>query len=142
MSTTGFASFDSTLEKTNRVLRDVEEHYGWTKKQRSRSYAALRSVLHALRDRLTVEECADLSAQLPMLIRGIYYEAWNPSHVPVKLHREEFLERVAAQLPYEVEGEVEDLVQTTLRALRPHITEGEWTDIKDGLPKEVAEVLP
>jgi uncharacterized protein (DUF2267 family) len=142
MSTTGFASFDSTLEKTNHVLRDIEEHYGWTKEQRSRSYGALRSVLHTLRDRLTVQECADLSAQLPMLIRGIYYEAWNPSHVPVKLRREEFLERVAAQLPYEVEGKVEELVQTTLQALRRHITEGEWADIKDSVPKDVAEVLP
>lgn len=142
MSTTGFASFDSTLDKTNRVLRDIEEHYGWPKGQRARSYAALRSVLHTLRDRLTVEECADLSAQLPMLIRGIYYEAWNPSHVPVKLRREEFLERIAAQLPYEVEGKVEDLVQTTLQALRRHITEGEWADIKDSVPKEVAAVLP
>jgi uncharacterized protein (DUF2267 family) len=31
-------------------------------------------VLHALRDRLTVEEASDLAAQLPMLIRGLYYE--------------------------------------------------------------------
>ena len=36
----------------------------------NKAYLALRTVLHALR----VEEAVDLGAQLPMLIRGLYYE--------------------------------------------------------------------
>ena len=38
----------------------------------------LRAVLHAVRDRLTVDE----TAQLSELIRGIYYELWDPSTAP------------------------------------------------------------
>jgi uncharacterized protein (DUF2267 family) len=54
------------------------EAYGWPKERRNQSYAALGAVLHALRDRLTVEETAQLGAQLPMLVRGIFYAEWDP----------------------------------------------------------------
>jgi uncharacterized protein (DUF2267 family) len=139
---TGYASFNATVHKTNRVLREIERAYGWPKERRNQSYGALRSVLHALRDRLTVEEAAQLSAQLPMLIRGIYFEGWDPSDVPVKMHREEFLERVRRNFPWEVEGGTERLVQRVLQALRLHITEGEWEDVKSSVPQDLAAVLP
>jgi uncharacterized protein (DUF2267 family) len=58
MGATGFSSFKTTEDKTNRVLREIEEAYGWPKERRNQSYAALRAVLHAVRDRLTVEETA------------------------------------------------------------------------------------
>lgn len=142
MADSGFSTFNATVDKTNRVLKQIEQAYGWPKERRNQSYAALRAVLHALRDRLTVDEAAQLSAQLPMLIRGIYFEGWDPTDVPVKLHREEFLERVERQLPYEVEGGTELLVQRVLRALQVHVTEGEWEDIKSSVPRDLASVLP
>jgi uncharacterized protein (DUF2267 family) len=58
------------------------------------------------------------------------------------MHREEFLERVRREFPYEVEGGMEPLVQTVLRALRHYVTEGEWEDIKSSVPKDLAVVLP
>jgi uncharacterized protein (DUF2267 family) len=142
MGDTGFATFDATVDKTNRVLKQIEQPYGWPKGRRNQSYGALRAVLHALRDRLTVEEAAQLSAQLPMLIRGIYFEGWDPTDVPVKMHREDFMERVRRQYPFEVEGDVELLVQRVLEALRSHVTEGEWDDIKSTMPKDLASALP
>ena len=82
MSNTGYRAFDATVDKTNQVLKAIEEAYQWPKERRQQSYAALRAVLHALRDRLPVQESADLAAQLPVLIRGIYYEGWDPARVP------------------------------------------------------------
>ena len=40
------------------------------------AYSVLRAVLHQLRDRLTPEEAVDLAAQLPLIVRGIYFEGW------------------------------------------------------------------
>ncbi|MET7764546.1 DUF2267 domain-containing protein [Streptomyces sp. NPDC005336] len=141
MAQTGFPSFNTTVDKTNHILKEIEQAYGWPKERRNQSYAALRAVLRNLRDRLTVDEIAQLGAQLPILVRGIYYEGWDPSHVPVKMGREEFLERVREEFPYAVEGGTERLVHTVLQAVRPHISEGEWEDIKSVVPKDLASLL-
>jgi uncharacterized protein (DUF2267 family) len=142
MGGTGFSSFKTTEDKTNRVLREIEEAYGWPKERRNQYYAALRAVLHALRDRLTVEETAQLGAQLPMLVRGIFYAEWDPSKVPMKQNREDFMQRIREQFPYQIEGSIEQLERTVLQALRRYITDGEWDDIKSAMPKDLAAALP
>jgi uncharacterized protein (DUF2267 family) len=69
------------------------EVLGWP--NRHKAYLALRATLHALRDRLTVEEVAQLGAQLPTLIRGFYYEGWDPTGKPLRVrHKEQFLARL------------------------------------------------
>ena len=128
MVDTGYSSFSTTVDKTNWILKEIEQTYGWPKERRNQSYSALRAVLHALRDRLTVEEGAQFAAQLPMLVRGIYYEGWDPSRLPRKMSRDEFLQRVRQEFPYDVKGGMESLVHAVLHALRHHVTEGEWED--------------
>lgn len=142
MSETGFSSFKTTEDKTNRILREIEEAYGWPPERRNQSYAALRAVLHALRDRLPVNEAAQLGAQLPMLVRGIYYTGWDPAEVPMKMDRDEFMQRVRESFRYEIDGDTEQLVSTVLQALRHYITDGEWDDVKSVMPKELASALP
>jgi uncharacterized protein (DUF2267 family) len=143
MTNTGYSSFDTTLHKTNRILRHIEESCGWPKERRKQSYHALRAVLHALRDRLTVDEAAHFAAQLPMLVRGIYYDGWDPSRVPKKMHRDEFLDRIRSEMPeFEVPGGTEVLVHTVTDALRLYTTEGEWRDVKAEMPKDLAALLP
>jgi uncharacterized protein (DUF2267 family) len=141
MVDTGFATFSATVDKTNRVLKDIERAYGWPENRRNQSYAALRAVLHALRDRLTVQETADLAAQLPMLIRGVYYSGWEPSRVPMKMNAEEFLGHVRREFSYEVKGGTAQLVHTVVHSLRQHVAEGEWDDIRASLPKDLTSVL-
>jgi uncharacterized protein (DUF2267 family) len=142
MADTGFSSFNVTVDKTNKLLRQIESAYGWPKEQRNQSYSALRATLHALRDRLTVDETAQLSAQLPMLVRGIYYDSWDPSHVPVKMGREEFLQRVKSEFPHQVEGGMEELTRTVFEALKAHVSEGEWHDVGAVLPHDLEKLLP
>jgi uncharacterized protein (DUF2267 family) len=141
MVDTGFATFSTTVDKTNRLLKEIEQSYGWPPERRNQSYAALRAVLHALRDRLTVDESAQFAAQLPMLVRGVYYDGWDPSRVPRKMTSDEFLRGVRQAFPYDVKGGIEQLIQTVLHSLRRHVTEGEWEDIKASLPKELTSVL-
>jgi uncharacterized protein (DUF2267 family) len=142
MPDTGFSSFSTTVDKTNRILKEIEQGFGWPKERRNQSYNALREVLHALRDRLTVQESAHLSAQLPMLVRGIYFEGWDPNQVPQQMGQEDFLRRIRRNFPYNFRGDTADLVQTVLGALRRYVTDGEWNDIRASVPNSLAEVLP
>ncbi|MDX1649620.1 MAG: DUF2267 domain-containing protein [Myxococcota bacterium] len=100
------------------------------------AYDALRAVLHALRDRLTVEEGAHLAAQLPTLVRGVYYEGFRPARVPQRLRtREAFLERVAKELPAGV-GDPEAAAKAVFRLLDRHITPGEMQHVRNLLPDD------
>lgn len=138
MGDTGYAGFDRTIEKANHILHDIEQAYGWPKDRRNQSYAALRTVLHALRDRLPVGESAQLAGQLPTLVRGVYYEGWDPSAVPMKMDKEEFLARIRSEFTFDIEGGPQRLVETVMDAMRQHITGGQLEDVKSVLPKDLA----
>jgi uncharacterized protein (DUF2267 family) len=88
MSFTGIDGLDRSIHTTNRWLADIAAAFGT--EDRRIAYRVLRAWLHTLRDRLTVEAAAHLAAQLPDLIRGVFYEGWSPSHVPQKYDAHEF----------------------------------------------------
>jgi uncharacterized protein (DUF2267 family) len=98
MSTTGLPVFDTTLQETNLWLKAIME--GLHTDDRHAAYLALRGTLHALRDRLGPENAVHLAAQLPMLVRGLYYEGWRMAGSQTKERsRAEFLEHVRRELP-------------------------------------------
>jgi uncharacterized protein (DUF2267 family) len=142
MSATNLEVFDNTLQKTNRWLNDAMRLLDT--KDKHMAYLAFRSTLHALRDRMTVEEVAQLAAQLPMLMRGLYYEGWDPTGKPLKLRtREEFLDRVAQELPGVGDGmDPEPLARAVFVVLGERLTEGEIEDLKASLPEKIRELWP
>ncbi|MBM0279782.1 DUF2267 domain-containing protein [Micromonospora tarensis] len=142
MADTMLSAFESSLDKTNLILKDIENAYGWPKERRNQSYAALRTVLHLLRDRLAVDESVEFAQQLPVLVRGIYFDGWVPSDVPIKLNRDDFLYEVRQGFPYDAEGGAERVTQVVLDTLRRHVTQGEWQDVKDTMPKDLAMMMP
>ncbi|MCG5437303.1 DUF2267 domain-containing protein [Micromonospora foliorum] len=142
MADTMISAFESSLDKTNLILKDIENAYGWPKDRRNQSYAALRTVLHLLRDRLPVNESVEFAQQLPVLVRGIYFDGWVPSDVPIKLNRDDFLYEVRQGFPYDAEGGAERVTQVVLDTLRRHVTQGEWQDVKDTMPKDLAMMMP
>jgi uncharacterized protein (DUF2267 family) len=142
MADTMISAFESSLDKTNLILKDIENAYGWPKERRNQSYAALRTVLHLLRDRLPVDESVEFAQQLPVLVRGIYFDGWVPSDVPIKLNRDDFLYEVRQGFPYDAEGGPERVTQVVLDTLRRHVTQGEWQDVKDTMPKDLAMMMP
>lgn len=140
MSATGLEVFDQTLQKTNLWLKEIMAHLG---PDRQRAYHALRAVLHTLRDRLTVEEAAHLSAQLPLLIRGIYFEGWHPAHKPTRERtKEEFLEQVASRLQGIEPMNPEAATRAVLEVLARNVDAAEAAHVKQMLPKSLHGLWP
>ncbi len=141
MSTMGLEVFDKTVHQTNDWLKDLAFEMGW--EDRHRAYLAMRACLHTLRDRLTADEAVHLGAQLPMLIRGFYYEGWKPSEVPKKIRdKDAFVSEVAAAFGDMGPDDPEDLVRALFKQLQFRISEGEIEDIKQELPKQIEALWP
>ncbi len=129
------SAFESSLDKTNVILKEIESAYGWPAQRRNQSYAALRTVLHLLRDRMPVGESVEFAQQLPVLLRGIYFDGWQPADVPIRLNRDDFLYEVRQGFPYDVEGGPQRVVRVVLDTLRRHVSQGEWQDVTSNLPR-------
>ncbi len=141
MGMTGLEAIDTTVQKTNTWIGDIMIALGW--RDRHKAYAALRAVLHALRDRLSVDEAVALGAQLPTLIRGIYYEGWTPKNKPVRIrHKDEFLSPVFDAFSYDPDFDAEETARTVFGVLASHVSPGEVRHIERILPREIAELWP
>jgi uncharacterized protein (DUF2267 family) len=133
-------AFDKTIQKTSAWLVHVEAVMGW--EDRHKAYMTLRAVLHALRDRLLPDEAAQLGAQLPMLVRGFYYEGWRPANKPLKYrHKGEFLEQVKKEAVWLDGAELERAVSGVLEVLTSELGEGgEIEQVRALLPAELREL--
>jgi uncharacterized protein (DUF2267 family) len=138
MSRTGVDSLDRSIDTTNQWLNDVAR--GFDTQDRRMAYRVTRSWLHTLRDRLPVPVAAHLAAQLPELLRGVYYEGWNPSKVPVKYGKDEYLARFAqsAQI-HKTEAKITGQLVTA--ALRKHLSPGIVSEAFGVLPADIRELL-
>ena len=134
--------FDGTLQKTQIWLNDIMNELDWHE-QPHKAYLALRTVLHALRDRLTIEEAVQLGAQLPMLVRGFYYEGWTLKGKPRKeRHKEDFLAHIKDVFKNDFTSRPESIARAVFKVLARHASEGEIDDVKNLLPKALHELWP
>ncbi|MFH9352269.1 DUF2267 domain-containing protein [Kitasatospora sp. NPDC017646] len=93
-----------------------------------------------LRDRLPTDVVAHLGAQLPTLVRGVFYEGWNPHPTPAKFDRQEYLDRFSheASLPAE---DAEDIVRAVTRAVFLHIPPEQLEHVFDTLPHDLRSLV-
>lgn len=141
MTTAAISAFESTIHKTFIWLKDVKVELGWDDSEHERAFKALRTVLQALRDRLTAEEASDFAAQLPMLIRGFYYEGWNPTKTPVSDHKaHEFVQHLKDAFEDDIRADPEEITRAVLRVITKHVSAGEVDDVKQSLPKSIREL--
>jgi len=133
--------FESTLQTTHKWLCELKLLASL--RDESEAYSVLRAVLHTLRDRLIADEAVDLAAQLPMLIRGFYYEGWKPSITPKKLRT---LKAFLADMPPlpkpDKTFDAEKAVRSVFLLLDHRISEGEIDDIRHMLPEQVRSLWP
>ncbi len=132
---------DETVLKTHLWLKEISEALG-TGEDRQRSYLALRAVLHALRDRLSTDHVAQFGAQLPMLVRGIYFEGWDPAWEAEKIRSQQvFLARVAREAFLQDELGAALAVRSVAEVIRRHVSAGQFDDILGVLPAGIRELF-
>ncbi|MBS1303309.1 DUF2267 domain-containing protein [Loktanella sp. SALINAS62] len=140
MSETGLKNFDHTLQKTNAWLNAVGELTGV---DRQHQFHALRAVLWALRDRLTTEEAFHLSAHMPLLVRGIYWEDYRPAGKPDTYKtRDDFLQKVTDALAIAAPMNPEDATRAVLTVIAAQLPEGELEHVTHMLPSDVQTLFP
>ena len=141
MNNTGISSFDRTVQTTIEWLNEIMDELPTNDRQKA--YRVLRATLQTLRDRLTVEEATDLGAQLPMLVRGFYYEGWNPTGKPEKLRTlDEFLDHVEESFPRGMDVDSRRGVEVVFGLLGDRVSAGELEDIQRMLPKPIRQLWP
>ena len=142
MSSTGLDVFDKTLQTTHTWLNEIGACDG-IGPDKQRAYHALRAVLFALRDRLTVEVAAHLGAQLPILVRGIFWDGYRPAGKPERIRTQaEFLAKVAEHLGRIGPIDPRDAARAVFRVLDRHVPRGEMDEVKQQLPEEIRVLFP
>jgi uncharacterized protein (DUF2267 family) len=140
MQATHVDALDRTIQKTNEWIKQIAA--AMNARDRHEAYAALRATLHALRDRLSPDEALHLGAELPALVRGIYYEGWRLTDKPLRLRtRDDFLDAVmdASGNPL---MDTERAVRAVFKVLAERIAWGEIEDVKAGLPESIRGLWP
>lgn len=104
------------------------------------AHRVLRAWLHVVRDRLPVDGAAHLAAQLPEFLRGVFYEGWTPSRVPVAhdvaLFRREFAHEAGVGV-----GEVPELSGRVFEGLDSLFSPGQLDHVLDAFPVRLGDEL-
>jgi len=127
------------LKATEGWLDDLMRNLAWH--DRRRTWSALLAALHALRDCLDRDEAIYLGAQLPLLLRGFYYEGWHP-HAHKLTSRDAFLERVRDALRHDMAVDAEQLVRAVLALLARRVPAAELEDAKAATPPAIHGLWP
>ncbi|MDG4882752.1 DUF2267 domain-containing protein [Mesorhizobium sp. WSM4884] len=140
MSANGLEVFDKTVQITNIWLNEIMDGLG---PDRKLAWHALGAVLRTLRDRLPADLAANLGAELPLLIRGAYYDQYQPSNLPNRDRSvEEFLNPIAEGLKIGRQVDAGDATKLVFKALAHHIDLGQSAKVRGALPKEVQALWP
>ena len=121
-------------------INDLMRRLGW--QDRERVYLALLATLHALRDCLARDEAIYIGAQLPTLLRGLYYEGWHPSARPATRSRGAFLERVHDGVHRDPGVDTEQVARGVFALLEARLPAAEIEDAKVATPSVLHNLWP
>jgi uncharacterized protein (DUF2267 family) len=135
MSATGLDVFDKTIQSANIWLDEIMAEIG---PDRQVAWHVLGVVLRTLRDRVPIGLAAHLGSQLPIIIRGTFYDQWQPATEPLKLRS---VEEMAAHIN-ERFGDIRPVnprnaMIAVFNVLSRHVPRGQVEKVRDAMPQDV-----
>jgi len=143
MKFTGLDVFDSTIQRTNSWLKELMLELNTS--DHRKTYLLFRSVLHALRDHLPEADAIYVGEQLPMLIRGLYFEHWDPEGKPLPLkNRNDFFLALSRYMARDGDSgsNPETVARAVFRLLDRKTTDGEINDVQQVIPPILLDLWP
>jgi uncharacterized protein (DUF2267 family) len=138
MSATGLDVFDKSIQSTNIWLDEIMEDMG---PDRQLAWHLLGAVLRTMRDRLSPDLAANLGAQLPLVVRGAYYDQYKPSALPEKTRSlDAFLGKIDEELKFGRPVSGQDALQVVCSVLAKHVDNGQIAKIWEALPADIRNV--
>ncbi len=132
---------DSTIHTSRVWFRDLMQSLELPADEAGRGFHALRAGLHAIRDRLPATEAVHLGAQLPTLVRGVYYDGFRLTNDESKIRsRAEMIQRVQRELEPDRRLSALAVLQAVIALLEHHVSAGEIDKVVRTLPKAIAEL--
>ena len=137
--------FDKYAAKGNELINRLAEDLMITRDSAGR---IVRSLFHVLRKRIALEESFQLIAQLPMALKGVYVDGWNPNGNIERIHHlKEFLDDIrledgpTAGYDFGNDEKAKEAVKAFFRTLSFYVSKGEMEDIAKSLPNEVKKLV-
>ncbi|MDX8354953.1 DUF2267 domain-containing protein [Cognatiyoonia sp. IB215182] len=133
--------FERTTHEAHEWVNDLAGRTGWSNEREV--LRLLRTVLVNIRDHLPVNEMAQFSAQLPLILRGTFYEGWQPKKTPVReRHAADFIAAVEAQVGEVLDYRGESDIKAVFNVINARISRGEVEDVRACLPQELRDMWP
>ena len=136
--TTGISSLDKSVQKSVKWIVEIQDELGW--EDREDVYIATKAVLQTVRDRLPFKEAVQFSAQLPMLMKGMFFEGYSPSKEPLDINQpDEFYQKVQER-SINKPINAEQATKNVLAVIQRKISKGEIEDIVSNFPKTLRSI--
>ena len=140
MTETSISALSQASQQAQHWVNEPASELGWNER---RAHHLLKAVLTMLCDWLSPEKAADLSAQLPTLIEGVYFEGWDPSLLPVaERKKRDFVIRVEHDFGDGSSVDFDVAIATVFRLLDRHISQGESLQVRNSMKKARRELWP
>ncbi len=140
-------NFDKIALKGNEFLKDLAKDLGYPE-DTNKAGRVLKSVLHALRNQLTVEESVQLMAQFPLFLKAVYVENWSlhkqdnkPRNMTEFIHEIKKINKQTTQHDFKTDDDVDNAIAVVFMSLRKYVSLGELEDIKAVLPKDLKLIV-
>ncbi|MCO5160140.1 MAG: DUF2267 domain-containing protein [Mesorhizobium sp.] len=140
MGHTAIPGFTQAAQQAQQWVNELAGDLGWEER---RAYRLLRCVLHALRDWLTPKEMSDFAAQLPVLVRGIYFEGWQPLRALARdRKKEDFVRRVDNEFTDDPLDDTDAAIAAVFGLLDRHLSQGEIAQVRHSMRKPLRQLWP